>query len=236
LTANDCTAELSNFGEIASGDDIAGQCQTGAMTFYGDHVLPRLIDLLLRSSDTHELRARVAAGLTGEVLEIGFGSGLNVPFYPAALARVRALDPAALGRKLAAQRVAASPVPIEYIGLDAQRIPLPDNSVDSVLSTWTLCTIPDVAGALAEVRRVLRPGGTLHFAEHGRTPDPKVARTQDRLEPLNRRLLGGCHLTRRIDDLITASGLDLTALKAYYRPGPKPNSYTYEGQATKQAL
>src|ERR1700759_5642138 len=118
LTANDCTAELSNLGEITSGDDIAGQCQTGAMSFYGDHVLPRLIDLLLRSSDTHELRARVAAGLTGEVLEIGFGSGLNVPFYPAALTRVRALAPAALGRKLAAERVAASPVPIEYIGLD----------------------------------------------------------------------------------------------------------------------
>jgi ubiquinone/menaquinone biosynthesis C-methylase UbiE len=205
------------------------------MSLYGDHVLPRLIDLLLRGQDTHEPRARVASHLTGEVLEIGFGSGLNVPFYPAGLTRVRALDPATVGRKLAAGRVAGSPVPIEYIGLDAQRIPLPDASVDSVLTTWTLCTIPDVAGALAEVRRVLRPGGTLAFIEHGRSPDPKVVRAQHRLEPLHRRMLGGCHLTRPIDHIITASGLELTELDTSYRPGPKPTSYTYEGQAIKQA-
>jgi ubiquinone/menaquinone biosynthesis C-methylase UbiE len=205
------------------------------MSFYGDHVLPRLLDLLLRGEDTHEIRAGAASHLTGEVLEIGFGSGLNVPFYPAGLTRVRALDPATVGRKLAAGRVAASPVPIEYIGLDAQRIPLPDASVDSVLTTWTLCTIPDVAGALAEVRRVLRPGGTLAFIEHGRSPDPKVARAQHRLEPLHRRVLGGCHLTRPIDHIISASGLELTGLQASYRPGPKSTSYTYEGQATKQA-
>jgi ubiquinone/menaquinone biosynthesis C-methylase UbiE len=203
------------------------------MGFYGDQVLPRLLDVLLRAKDTHELRARVASGLTGEVLEIGFGSGLNVPFYPVGVTRVRAVDPAAVGRKLAAGRVAASPVPVEYIGLDAQRIPLPDGSVDSVLTTWTLCTIPDVAGALAEVRRVLRPGGTLHFAEHGRAPDPKVARAQDRLEPLQQRVLGGCRLTRPIDRIISGSGLELTELKTCYRPGPKATSYTYEGRATK---
>jgi ubiquinone/menaquinone biosynthesis C-methylase UbiE len=207
------------------------------MSFYGDHILPRLLDLLLRAEDTHDLRAQVAAGLSGEVLEIGFGSGLNVPFYPPAVTRVRALDPAALGRKLAAGRVAASPVPIEYIGLDAQRIPLPDDSVDNVLTTWTLCSIPDPAAALAEVGRVLRPGGTLHFAEHGHAPaaDAKVIRAQRRLEPLHRRVLGGCHLTRHIDQLITASGLHLTDLKTYYRPGPKATSYTYEGHATNQA-
>jgi ubiquinone/menaquinone biosynthesis C-methylase UbiE len=203
------------------------------MGFYGDHVLPRLLDLLLRAKDTHELRARVASNLTGEVLEIGFGSGLNVPFYPDGLIRVRAVDPASLGRKLAAGRVAASPVPVEYIGLDAQRIPLPDNSVDSVLTTWTLCSIPDAAGAVAEIRRVLRPGGTLHFAEHGRAPDSRVARAQDRLEPFQQRVFGGCRLTRSIDQLISGSGLELTELKTYYRPGPKPTSYTYEGRATK---
>ena len=203
------------------------------MGFYADHVLPRLLDLLLRARDTHELRAKVASKLTGDVLEIGFGSGLNVPFYPAGVTRVRALDPATTGRKLAAGRVAASPVPVEYIGLDAQRIPLPDASVDSVLTTWTLCTIPDVAGALAEVHRVLRPGGTVSFAEHGRSPDAGVARAQDRLEPLQSRVLGGCRLTRPIDQLITGSGLELTRLETYYRPGPRPTSYTYEGQATK---
>lgn len=203
------------------------------MSFYGDHILPRLIDVLMRARDTHEVRARVTANLAGEVLEIGFGSGLNVPFYPATVTRVWALDPATVGRKLAAGRVAASPVPIEYIGLDAQRIPLGDGRVDHVVTTWTLCTIPDVDQALAEIRRVLRPGGTLRFAEHGRAPDPKVARTQDRLEPIQQRVFGGCQLTRRIDQIVAASGLELTALKNYYRPGPPSTSYTYEGEATK---
>src|ERR1700748_457445 len=192
------------------------------MSFYRDQVLPRLIDTIMRRNDLEELRARVASKLTGDVLEIGFGSGLNVPFYPAGVTRVWALDPATVGRKLAAPRVAASPVPVEYIGLDAQRIPLPDASVDSVLTTWTLCTIPDVAGALDEVRRVLLPGGTLAFIVHGCSPDPKVVRTQHRLEPLHRRMLGGCHLTRPIDHIITASGLELTELDTSYRPGPKP--------------
>src|ERR1700761_9753169 len=161
------------------------------MSFYGEHVLPRLINVLLGTRDTHDLRSQVASGLTGDVLEIGFGSGLNVPFYPAGLTRVYALAPAEVGRKLASKRVAASPVPVEYIGLDAQRIPLAAGSIDSVLTTWTLCTIPDPAQALAEVRRVLRPGGTLHFAEHGRSPDPAVARRQDRQEPFQRRGVGG---------------------------------------------
>jgi ubiquinone/menaquinone biosynthesis C-methylase UbiE len=203
------------------------------MSFYGDHILPRLIDVIMRARDTHDIRAQVASNLTGDVLEVGFGSGLNVPFYPPSVTRAYALDPATVGRKLAARRVAASPVPVEYIGLDAQRIPLADGSVDSVLTTWTLCTIPDPAQALAEVRRVLRPGGTLYFAEHGRSPDPKVARKQDLLEPLQQRVFGGCQLTRHIDELISASGLELTNLKTYYRPGPPSTSYTYEGRATR---
>jgi ubiquinone/menaquinone biosynthesis C-methylase UbiE len=205
------------------------------MSFYGDQVLPRLINVLLGAKDTHEVRARVASGLTGQVLEIGFGSGLNVPFYPPGLTQVYALDPATAGRKLAAERVAASPVPIEYIGLDAQRIPLDDGSVDSVLTTWTLCTIPDPAQALAEVRRILRPGGTLRFIEHGRAPDPKVARRQDRLEPFQQRIFGGCQLTRHIDQLVAASGLELNQLDTYYRPGPPSTSYTYEGQAIRRS-
>ena len=205
------------------------------MSFYGDHILPRLIDVMMRARDTHEVRARVASNLTGQVLEIGFGSGLNVPFYPPGLTQVYALDPATAGRKLAAERVAASPVPIEYIGLDAQRIPLDDGSVDSVLTTWTLCTIPDPAQALAEVRRILRPGGTLHFIEHGRAPDPKVARRQDRLEPFQQRIFGGCQLTRKIDQLVAASGLELNQLDTYYRPGPPSTSYTYEGQAIRRS-
>jgi ubiquinone/menaquinone biosynthesis C-methylase UbiE len=203
------------------------------MGIYTDRVLPRVTDRLLRGEPIERLRAQAAAGLAGEVLEVGFGSGRNVPHYPAAVARVRAVDPAAVGRKLAADRVARSPVPIEYIGLDGQQLPLDDASVDHVLITWTLCTIPDAGRALAEVRRVLRPGGALHFAEHGRAPDPAVVRWQRRLNPLQRRLFGGCHLDRPIDELVRGAGLDLTELDAAYLEGPKPFSYIYRGVATK---
>ncbi len=167
------------------------------------------------------------------MLEVGFGSGRNVPHYPTQVVRVRAVDPATLGRKLAAERVAASPVPVEYVGLDGEELPLGDASVDHVLTTWTLCTIPHVDRALAEMRRVLRPGGSLHFVEHGRAPDPTVARRQDRLTPVQRRIFGGCHLNRPIDHLIESAGLRLDPLDNYYVRGPKPFAYMFEGVATR---
>jgi len=201
--------------------------------FYEDEILPRAVDVLLGGRQFARLRARVAAELEGEVLEVGFGSGRNVPHYPPALARVRAVDPATVGRKLAAKRVAASPVPIEYIGLDGEELPLEDESVDHVLTTWTLCTIPKVDRALAEVRRVLRSGGALHFLEHGRSPDPKVVRWQDRLTPIQRRIAGGCHLNRPVDRLVLDAGLEVTRLDNYYMRGPKPLGYMFEGVATK---
>jgi ubiquinone/menaquinone biosynthesis C-methylase UbiE len=203
------------------------------MGFYGDQVLPRFIDVVMRREEVAQLRARVTAGLAGEVLEIGFGSGLNVPHYPPGLKRVRAVEPATVGRRLAAKRVAACTVPVDYIGVDAQALPLDDASVDHVLSTWTLCTIPDVSLALAEVRRVLRPGGVLHFMEHGLSPDGKVARRQDRLTPLQRRFFGGCHLNRPIDRLVADAGLELTELKTFYQTGPRALGYTFEGVGTK---
>ncbi len=203
------------------------------MGIYQDRILPRLTDAVMNNTEFAGIRARVTAALQGEVLEIGFGSGLNVPHYPAAVARVRAVDPATLGRKLAASRVAASRVPVEYIGLDAQALPVDSASVDHVLTTWTLCTIPDVGRALSEIRRVLRAGGLLHFVEHGRSPDPGVARWQDRLTPLQRRLAGGCHLNRPIDRLVAESGLELTGVENYYMRGPKPFGYLFEGQALK---
>jgi ubiquinone/menaquinone biosynthesis C-methylase UbiE len=201
--------------------------------FYEDEILPRAVDVLLGGRQFARLRARVAAELEGEVLEVGFGSGRNVPHYPPALARVRAVDPATVGRKLAAKRVAASPVPIEYIGLDGEELPLEDESVDHVLTTWTLCTIPKVDRALAEVRRVLRSGGALHFLEHGRSPDPKVVRWQDRLTPIQRRIAGGCHLNRPIDRLVGDAELEVTHLDNYYMRGPKTFGYMFEGVATK---
>jgi ubiquinone/menaquinone biosynthesis C-methylase UbiE len=205
------------------------------MGFYGSHLLPRLTDRVMRGQEFTRLRARVASGLAGEVLEVGFGSGLNVPLYPARVTRVLAVDPAVAGRKLAAARVAASPVPVEYIGTDARAVPLPDGSVDHALSTWTLCTIPDVPRALAEIRRVLRAGGTLRFVEHGRSPDEKVARVQDRFTPLQRLLAGGCHLNRPIDRLLTDAGLELTELSTFYMDAPRPWGYTFEGVATRPA-
>jgi ubiquinone/menaquinone biosynthesis C-methylase UbiE len=124
-------------------------------------------------------------------------------------------------------------VPIEFVGLDGEKLPLDDDSVDHVLTTWTLCTIPDVDRALAEMLRVVRPGGTLHFLEHGRAPEPRVAQWQDRLTPLQRRICGGCHFNRQIDALITGSGFEITRMENFFLPGPKPLGYMFEGVATK---
>lgn len=209
------------------------------MGVYRDRVLPRLTDVAVRGRRFQEVRARVTAGLTGDVLEVGFGSGLNLPHYPEGVRRVLAVEPAPGGRRLAARRLAAcgaagNPVALEYIGLDGEVLPLGDAAVDHVLSTWTLCTIPDAGRALAEIRRVLRPGGTFRFAEHGLSKDPAVARWQDRLTPLQRRVAGGCHLNRPIDRLITGAGLAITHLEAYQMQGPKPYVCMYEGSAMKE--
>ena len=203
------------------------------MSFYVDHILPRCTNLLLSGSEFAKIRSRVASSLTGDVLEVGFGSGLNVPHYPSGVDRVLAVDPATLGRKLAAGRLSASPVPVEFVGLDGASLPLESGTIDHVLITWTLCTIPAVDDALAEVHRVLRPGGQLHFVEHGLSPDHGVAKWQHRLTPLQRRVAGGCHLDRPIDRLIEGAGFAITQLDTYQLGGPKPMSYLYEGSATK---
>jgi ubiquinone/menaquinone biosynthesis C-methylase UbiE len=203
------------------------------MGFYDDQVLPRMINRAMSRGELKAIRARVAASLHGDVLEVGFGSGLNVPHYPPGVTRVQAVDPATVGRKLAARRVSESTVPVEYVGLDGQALPVESGSVDQVLTTWTLCSIPDVESALGEIRRVLRPGGTFHFAEHGRSPDRRVAGWQDRLNPWQRRLFGGCHLNRPIHQLVNDAGLHVTEIGNYYLKGPKPLGYMFEGVATK---
>ncbi len=202
------------------------------MSFYEDQVVPRLVNALLGNKEFGELRRRVASGLSGQVLEVGFGSGLNVPYYPSSVTRVQAVDPATLGRKLAAGRLAASSVPVEFVGLDGAHLPVESGSIDHVLITWTMCTIPDVATALSEMRRVLRPGGQMHFIEHGLAPDAKVARWQQRLNPLERRLAGGCNLNRPIDELIQQAGFSFDELETFYGKGPKSFSYLYEGVAS----
>ena len=176
----------------------------------------------------------MASGLSGEVLEVGFGSGLNVPFYPPAVRRVLAVDPATVGRRLATKRVAKSLIPVEYIGLDGEKLPLESSSVDHILITWTMCTIPGVEEALNEMHRVLRIGGQMHFAEHGRSPDTKVARRQDRLNPIQHWWAGGCHLNRAIAELVEGAGFKIVNLNNFYVKGPKVTSYMYEGVATRQ--
>jgi SAM-dependent methyltransferase len=195
------------------------QAKEAVVGIYERRVLPRILNIACGSKTVEPLRRRVCAGLAGSVAEIGFGSGLNVPFYPAAVTRVAAVEPSDLGWRLAGQRLKAASVPVQRSGLDGQLLPFEDDSYDAALSTWTLCTIPDAAAALREIRRVLKPGGTLHFLEHGLAPDENVRRWQRRLNPLEQRVFGGCNFTRPIVDLLTAAGFTIKELDVFYEKG-----------------
>jgi SAM-dependent methyltransferase len=201
------------------------------MAWWTDRMLPYLIDWALRAPEVNDRRRRACRGLAGRVLEVGFGSGLNLRYYPEATIEVLVVDPSGVAHRLAEPRIARRGLPVRQVGLDGSAIDLPDGSVDAALSTFTLCTIPDVSAALAEVRRVLRPGAALHFLEHGRSPDLSVRRWQRRLNPVQRRLVGGCHLDRSIPELVTAAGFEVVELRTGYGVGPRPFSYLFEGRA-----
>ncbi len=206
------------------------------MGLYHEHVAPRLVDLACGSALFEPWRDRATGGLAGRIVEIGFGSGHNVPHYPADVDVVLAVEPARVARQLAARRIASSPVPVEHVGLDGQQIPLGDASCDAALCTFTLCTVPDPELALSELRRVLRPGGTIHFLEHGLSPDAPVARWQRRLEPVQRRLVNGCHLTRDSPTLVEQAGFVVELNEQRYMRGPKPWSWVTLGVGTKPPI
>lgn len=189
------------------------------MGIYREHVLPRIVNAACGMKSSEPLRERVCAGLTGDVVEIGFGSGLNIPFYPDRVDRIAAVEPSDVGWKLANKRVTATSIPVQRAGLDGQSLPFADASFDGALTTWTLCTIPDVVTALGELRRVLKPGATLHFVEHGLAPDERVRRWQHRLEPIQKRVFGGCHLTRPVVPLLTSAGFEIKDLDVFYEDG-----------------
>ena len=201
------------------------------MAFYRERILPHLVDRTCGMEGFDRWRAEAAAGLTGTVLEIGFGSGLNVAVYPDSVERILAVEPAGLARRLAEPRIAERGIPVHHVGLDGSSLDLDDASVDSALSTFTLCTIPDVEAALAEVRRVLRPGGRFHVLEHGIAPDPGVVRWQRRLEPVQKVVAGGCHLTRDPLAMLTSAGFEVESHRSRYGKGPKAWTYLTVAEA-----
>ena len=202
------------------------------MGFYQDQIVPLLINWSMRQKNLAAYRARIIPAAEGRVLEIGIGSGLNLPFYSRNVARVIGLEPSprllAMARRVERNGSNGS---VEFIEGSAEAIPLQDASVDTVVTTWTLCSIPDALRALCDMRRVLRPGGHLLFVEHGRAPDPNVIWWQDRLTPVWKRLGGGCHLNRAIGTLIESAGFQFDRLETGYMRGPKPMTFMYEGSA-----
>jgi len=201
------------------------------MGFYNDRIVPFLIHLAMRQRQLAAYRNRVIPAAEGRVLEIGIGSGLNLPFYSTSVDRIIGLDPSPKLLTMAREAQRRTPVSVELMETSAEAIPLADGSVDTVVTTWTMCSIPDVHGALGEMRRVLKPGGRLLFVEHGRAPDLNVRKWQDRLTPAWRCIGGGCHLNRAIAELIDGAGFRMERLDTGYMRGPKPMTFMYEGSA-----
>lgn len=200
------------------------------MGFYNDHILPCVCDLAMRNKHLRPYRERAIGAAEGRVIEIGIGSGRNLPFYRPPVKEVLALEPSP--KLIAMARHALHPgVPVNFIEASAEAIPLEDRSVDTVVTTWTLCSIPEAATALSEMRRVLRPNGRLLFVEHGMAPDENVRRWQDWLTPAWKRICGGCHLNRPIRTMIESAGFRIDRLEAGYMPGPRPMTFMYEGIA-----
>jgi ubiquinone/menaquinone biosynthesis C-methylase UbiE len=204
----------------------------GIVDIYAKYLLPRLIDFTMRNKETARLRRESLTHAHGNVLEIGIGSGLNLPFYPSEVACVHGIDSSPELLRMARRQAASVPVKVEFLAQSAEQIlPLPEASIDTAVITWTLCSIPDAGAALEQVKRVLKPSGHLLFVEHGRSDNDRVVAWQDRLTPIWKRIGGGCHLNRKIDGIVTSAGFKIQDLKTFYLPGPRPMTYTYQGTA-----
>src|SRR5260370_1232921 len=202
------------------------------MGLYAKYIWPLLIDVGMRNKDTTRLRAAWIPHARGDVLEIGIGSGLNLPFYSSAVQRVYGVDPSLELQRMANKRGSAAPFEVEFFRQSAEDpLPLGDASIDTIVMTWTLCSIPNPALALPQIKRVLKANGRLIFVEHGRAADPGVVVWQDRITPVWKQIGGGCHLNRKIDELIRAGGFQISELKTFYLTGPRPMTYTYQGFA-----
>ena len=202
------------------------------MGLYRRFVLPRLIDFVMKDEAATARRSGLVPRATGSVLEVGIGSGLNLPFYTSAVTHLHGVDSSAQLLSMARRKIDRVSFPVELVCQSAERLPVDRESIDTVVTTWTLCSIGDPLQALREMKRVLKPGGRLLFVEHGASPDPGVQAWQRRINPLWKRIAGGCNVNRRIDELIRAVGFSIVELDTAYLPGPRPLTYTYEGSAS----
>lgn len=200
-----------------------------AMGFYRDQILPRLTHLAMSTKETTRQRQQALAGVAGDVLELGIGSGLNLPHYPPGVRCVVGVEPSVTAARMAEERIQKAGFSVEIVSGEAESLAVDEGRFDAVVSTFTLCTIPDVAGALATARRALKPGGRFFFLEHGLSSEPRVQKWQRRLEPLQKRIGGGCHLTRDPRALIESAGFAVSGLETFYARGPKPFSFLYRG-------
>lgn len=203
------------------------------MNVYNRCVLPKLINFAMTRDEATRLRAMNIPAARGVVLEIGFGSGLNLPFYTGSVTHLYGVDTSAELLAIGREKIAGAAFPVDLFNCDADRIPLPDASVDTVVVTWSLCSIANVEEALRDMRRVLKPGGSFIFVEHGLSPDPSVGKWQHRMTPFWRVFAGGCHLNRKIDDLVRAAGFSIEHLRTAYALGPRALAFMYEGRARR---
>jgi ubiquinone/menaquinone biosynthesis C-methylase UbiE len=201
--------------------------------FYRQFVVPRLINFAMSNKDAARCRSEIVPQARGEVLEIGIGSGFNLPFYSNQVTKIRGVDPSSKLLQMAQKRANSLVIPVDLMNASAEELPVENQGVDTVVMTWSLCSISNPEAALAEMLRVLKPGGDLLFVEHGRSPDARIRVWQDRINRPWRAFAGGCNLNREVDRLISAAGFRILQLNQSYLPGPKPLTFTYSGSARK---